>query len=221
MNPYEVLQIRLGASPDEVRNAYHQLARDWHPDKFTGAEKQAAEAKFRTIAEAYAAIKKGTVPSQGATIPPMPQETTQEKTPSDWLAEAKAALRNNQYDTAIAMSQYCFNYPQVASEARMVYAGVLEATGKDVKAKARAYEEVIRLNPDNAEAVVKLAELYQALNMPSRAASMRERAKALGCDVKPSQAPLPTGATAQTDASAGIVDKIAGFFRFGANTNRG
>ncbi|MCL1892723.1 MAG: J domain-containing protein [Holophagaceae bacterium] len=206
MNPFEILQIRPGASPDEVKAAYHQLAKQWHPDKFLGAEKLAAEDKFRSISEAYAAIKSGV-----ALLPP-PQPASQvspqkEKTPNDWLATAKQTYSSKQYDKAISLCQYCFNYPAVAEDAHLIFAKILVETGKDSKAQARAFEDVIRINPNNREAVAKLAELYLVLNMPTRAASMSAKAKALGAT---------SGNKSQTVAgggSEGIFNKVAGIFK--------
>jgi tetratricopeptide (TPR) repeat protein len=219
MNPYEILQISPGASPDAVREAYHQLAKKWHPDRFSGSDKQAAEVKFREIAEAYAAIKKGAGISDETTMPthtPTRQASSSPpgKTPADWLAEAKKNLLNKQYDTAISLSQYCFNYPQVAEGARLIYAKTIEATVKDVKVQARAYEDVMRINPNNKESIIKLAELYLALNMPKRAESMTEKAKSLGFDINARQAKSAIQhSKAGSVESDGIVDKITGFFK--------
>jgi uncharacterized membrane protein YkvA (DUF1232 family) len=55
-DPYEVLGLARGASRDEVRNAYRQLANKYHPDKVNhlGDEfKQLAEKRFKEIQEAY------------------------------------------------------------------------------------------------------------------------------------------------------------------------
>src|SRR5262247_3370656 len=47
---YEVLGINKGASNDEIKKAYRQLARKFHPDVSQEAE---AETKFKEINEAY------------------------------------------------------------------------------------------------------------------------------------------------------------------------
>lgn len=48
---YEILGIQKGASKDEVKKAFRQLAGKYHPDKKTGDE-----AKFKEISEAYSVL---------------------------------------------------------------------------------------------------------------------------------------------------------------------
>ena len=223
MNPFETLQLSPGASAEEAKAAYRLLAKKWHPDKYTGAEKTSAEETFRKITEAYTAIKKGDALNPSATAPDTARPG-RVKTPADWLAEAKGALVGKQYETAMSLSQFCFRFPEAAKDARLMYANALEATTDDLKAVARAYEDALKENPDSKEALVKLASLFSALGMPSRAAGMRARAKALGADIKPARpdvCPQPgfsaktgaTGAKTQPKDSDGIASKMADFFR--------
>ena len=57
MNPYEILEIAPGSSAEDIKAAYHRLAKRWHPDRFTGAEKEEAEKRFRQLAEAFNMLK--------------------------------------------------------------------------------------------------------------------------------------------------------------------
>ena len=61
-DPYEALGLAPGASPDEVRRAYRELAAKYHPDKVEhlGEEfRRLAERRFREINEAYEALNRG------------------------------------------------------------------------------------------------------------------------------------------------------------------
>lgn len=48
---YEILELKKGASRDEVKKAFRKLAAKYHPDKKTGDEK-----KYKEITEAYAVL---------------------------------------------------------------------------------------------------------------------------------------------------------------------
>lgn len=51
---YEVLGLKKGATPDEIKRAYRKLAVKYHPDKNPGD--RTAEEKFKQINEAYAVL---------------------------------------------------------------------------------------------------------------------------------------------------------------------
>lgn len=58
---YKILEIAPAATDEEVKKAYRRMAMKYHPDKVThlGEDFQkAAQEKFRTVNEAYEAIKK-------------------------------------------------------------------------------------------------------------------------------------------------------------------
>lgn len=54
MNGYEVLNIPVTATREEIRAAYRELARRWHPDRFLpGPERDWANEKMADINAAY------------------------------------------------------------------------------------------------------------------------------------------------------------------------
>ena len=60
MNGYEVLNIPATASLDEIRAAYRNLARRWHPDRFmAGPERDWANEKMAAINAAYRSCLNG------------------------------------------------------------------------------------------------------------------------------------------------------------------
>ena len=57
MNPYEVLGISRNASLEEIKRAYRELSRKYHPDSYEGNPLSSlAEEKFKQVQEAYDAI---------------------------------------------------------------------------------------------------------------------------------------------------------------------
>lgn len=58
-NPYEVLGISPSASDDEVKKAYRELSRKYHPDSYANNPlSDLAEEKFKEVQEAYDQIMK-------------------------------------------------------------------------------------------------------------------------------------------------------------------
>ena len=52
---YEVLGVQKDAAPDDVKKAFRDLAKKWHPDRNPDNKKEAEE-KFKEVAEAYAVL---------------------------------------------------------------------------------------------------------------------------------------------------------------------
>lgn len=58
-NPYEVLGLQQGASDEEIKKAYRNLSRKYHPDaNINNPNKAAAEEKFKQVQQAYDQIMK-------------------------------------------------------------------------------------------------------------------------------------------------------------------
>jgi len=53
---YEILGVQKGASLDEIKKAYRNLALKYHPDRVAPDKKKEAEEKFKEISEAYAVL---------------------------------------------------------------------------------------------------------------------------------------------------------------------
>lgn len=58
-NPYDVLEIKEGASKEEIKRAYKELVKKYHPDQYgNNPLRDLAEEKMREINEAYDSLMK-------------------------------------------------------------------------------------------------------------------------------------------------------------------
>jgi len=53
---YEILGVQKGASADDIKKAYRNLALKYHPDRVTPDKKKEAEERFKDISESYAVL---------------------------------------------------------------------------------------------------------------------------------------------------------------------
>ena len=200
MNPYEVLEISPGASADEIKAAYHQMAKLWHPDRFTGDAKPEAERRFRLLAEAFNMLKdSGRRESSESSAPPRPAPpapaaapapaapqgpnsgpiqldsgagATRTKTVDEWFQEAKAAHDAKAYDRSLGLIQYAMRLDPERGEFQAFYAKLLDVTGGDKRLLVRTLETALRLNPKDVDSTILLAQTFQNLGMHARASKL-------------------------------------------------
>jgi tetratricopeptide (TPR) repeat protein len=197
MNPYEILELAPGASADDIKAAYHRLAKKWHPDRFTGAEKAEAEQRFRELAEAFNMLKDaGRREELNRNLQPTPATTTQAETPvqqaptsqavplcertaEDWCKDAEEAFETGDHEKALGLIQYCIRLEPEKAEYFVFLAKVLDEGGGDKKALVKALESAIRLNPKDVDSTIRLAEVFQSVGMHARATRMWKTASSL------------------------------------------
>ena len=206
MNPYEILNVQPGASPESIKEAYHALAKQWHPDRFTGTDRELAEKKFKQLAEAFALLKNA---SPGATVPgsdaAVPMQAIELDHPdaeayasgtagsfagappvahgaSDWYGQAKRAYESKRYEQALSFIQYAVSLDKDKYDYHQLQAKILDESEGDKRALVGALENCLRLNNRDADSAIRLAEIYQSMGMYARATRYWEWARNLRPD---------------------------------------
>lgn len=73
---FEELDLPVGASPEQIKEAYRDLLQIWHPDRYVNNPRLKARAEERIVRinEAYQALCKTTAPESNVPIEPRPPQ---------------------------------------------------------------------------------------------------------------------------------------------------
>jgi curved DNA-binding protein CbpA len=226
MNPFDVLEVSQDANPDEIRAAYHRLAKQWHPDRFAGDEKAQAEERFRQLAEAFAALKDPLKRQSYQTSRPQPamgapsvptghvSAPSKERTADDWMNESRQALEGRQLDQAKGYVQYALRLEPTRPEFHLLLSEILEAEGRDPRGAIRSLETYLKAKPQDADALIRLADLYLGQGMQARAQRFLDDARVIAPKHKRFNVPAEgkPKAPAPVVEPAGIVDQLKGLW---------
>ena len=163
MNGYEVLNIPVTATRDEIRAAYRELARRWHPDRFLpGPERDWANEKMADINAAYRlclnALKDARVPLDGE---------------GEALRRVQALIDDGQYQSA---RKLLMGFDTRCAEWNYLFGAVL--LNLDQTEKALIYLTVAaHQNPESAKYAMALKRAQQ-LNAAKRVSRLFGRRQA-------------------------------------------
>lgn len=184
MTPYEILEIQPGATTEEIHGAFNRLVRIWNPDRFTGSEQEKAALKFRQLVEAFNTLRdpEQRAPTAGSASERGPRAL--EKTPGshdhepdDWFREAREAQEAGERERAIWLVSNALRENPRKAEYHVLYAGLLIENRGDPHQAIKSLETALKLNPNSADAMIKLAELCQTVSMPARASGLLMKAR--------------------------------------------
>ncbi|MGG6294251.1 DnaJ domain-containing protein [Leptolyngbya sp. AN02str] len=114
---YETLGLKPGASAAEIKAAYRDLAKQWHPDRFMSNRQEAsiAEEKLKAINEAYRLLREAKAWEQPHMSPQSPvspsQPQTRSQSSSRPMVRTRAANAQVYYDMATE-AVGARNYPE-------------------------------------------------------------------------------------------------------------
>ena len=203
---YEVLAISNDVSPEDLKRAYYDLARRYHPDRFRRKEHAPLhgriEAAFARITQAYetlgdsgsrstydsklaarARAKSATPTNQPKAPSPTPSKPTIDSSTSSERAEAQfkeglAALKSGQKNSAIAnFASAAKAFPNEARY-RAFYGHALSAQEMNRHRAEAELQAALKIEPENPDYRTMLAQLYKALGFARRAKAEAERALA-------------------------------------------
>lgn len=197
---YDVLGIGRGAGAEEVKRAYHTLARRFHPDRFHQSDaelRSRVDSAFARIARAYDTLVDQTSRAghDAQTIAKSSPETASSFSASVSEAESSAkgpehqraessfqqgltAMKQNRAEQALRFFAEAASLEPRQARYRAEYGRALIDNPKTRRIAEIELKAAIALEPDNTIYRVRLAELYKALGLRRRAEGEIQRALA-------------------------------------------
>lgn len=194
---YEVLDVAPLATPDDVKNAYHTLARRYHPDRFHQSDadlRGRVDSAFARIARAYEILSdpksRETYDAQRApsatasvTTSPAAQRRSQPPSPNKEDSRAEnsfrrglAALKENKPEQALRLFAEAANIEPRQARYRAEYGRALIGKAQTRRMAEIELKAAVALEPNNASYRLILAELYKTLGLRRRAEGEIQRA---------------------------------------------
>jgi len=197
---YEVLDVGALSEMTEIKKAYHELARRFHPDRYHQSELRARlESAFARIGRAYETLsneklrrdydtslvgKDKTKPAEPAKkeTPAAPASTKQPEAnrAATSFKRGTEALERGQHEDAIRfLAEAATLEPRVGTY-RAYYGAALMRNPSLRRTAETELQAALKLEPNNASFHLMLAELYQRIGLRKRAE--HEALRALSAD---------------------------------------
>jgi curved DNA-binding protein CbpA len=193
-NLYEVLSVPPDAAEAEIKAAYHELARKYHPDRFQSAEhspelRTRVEKLFTYVNRAYSTL--GDAPARAeydaerarkdnqldtALQARSATDTDQEKMVEGLYRAGRIALAKGDYERAVTHLKECvWLRPEIAKFHH--YLGVAQSGIVRLRKEAEKHlQRALELDSTSLDSYMELGKLYLKVELPKRAAVQFEQA---------------------------------------------
>ncbi|HEX5966021.1 MAG TPA: DnaJ domain-containing protein [Pyrinomonadaceae bacterium] len=205
---YDILGVESSAGPVELKSAYYDLARRYHPDRFRKSEPALLtrlESAFARITQAYDTLlddqlranynakllarRKAQQIADATAKPTAPEVKPVEATPdvpvvpvaeraANDFKEALAALEQGQRSLAAGLFASATRLAPNEPRYHAFFGQLLASQANTQRAAEAELQAAIRLDPGNADYRVMLAQLFRDLGFALRAKGEAERAVA-------------------------------------------
>jgi curved DNA-binding protein CbpA len=194
---YDLLGVGHQASADEIKNAYHSLARRYHPDRFHQADakfRNQIESTFARVAQAYEVLGDESARARydaqfaGSASPdatakaamrarsPASQQASTDNRAESSFQKGVAATNKRQPQQAVRFFAEAASLEPRCARYRAEYGRALIEDPRTRRLAEFELKAAIALEPDNTSYRVALAELYKALGLRRRAEGELQRA---------------------------------------------
>ncbi len=167
---YEILGVPRTAAPAEIRQAYHRLARERHPDRFSDpAEKEKAQVFFRDLTAAFNTLQNQNSRREYDAERERPHPVGPEEIAKDAFGRAGRMLESGEHEEALTLLRTAVH--NAPGEARYHHAlgRALSRNPQSMREAIACVEKATQLAPANAAFFVDLAALLHSQGLTMRA----------------------------------------------------
>lgn len=149
-NPYQVLGVSQSASDEEIKKAYRNLSRKYHPDaNINNPNRAQAEEKFKEVQQAYDQIMKEKQQGGSYSYYSGSRSSYQSEGESTQMRAAANYIANRHYAEALNVLN---NIPFGERSARWYYYSAIanQGSGNNIRAMEHA-KRAVEMEPSNME----------------------------------------------------------------------
>ena len=151
VNYYEVLGVERSATDQEIRDRFRRLAREHHPDRYTGPDKVDAERKFQTLTEAVNVLTNPNRRRQhdNELASPTKSSSDPQQVAKAYLALGAKAWKENDLRTAIENFDMAVKHNPADAKAQHYYALAASRVPSLMRQAVQAIEAAVQREPMN------------------------------------------------------------------------
>lgn len=213
INYYEVLGVERGASEKEIRDCFRKLAREQHPDRFSGAEKAEAERRFQGLTEAVNVLTNAA--KRAAHDRELQAAGTRSTSDPKEIARAYVVLgvkawKENNYEAAAANFDMAVNHNPADAKAQHYLALAAARVPSRARQAIVAIEAAVQREPYNPTYLKDAGMLCKRAGLTAKAERYLEQAlewDAENAEVSAALAEL-RAAKESKDGGRGLLDSI-------------
>lgn len=179
-----VLGLQSGSTVQEIKHAYHTMAKEYHPDRYLFIQSDGLKEKlnviFAYINEAYRELSKS-----GSLSHQEPHQTSgeQQKSPvmnsremaQEKYRQGRESLRTQNYENAVTLFGQAVYLDDAVADYHFYY-GISLLRNKKIKEAEMSILKALHRSPDNADYFAELGHIYLKLGFMTRARNTFEKA---------------------------------------------
>jgi len=182
---YDILGVPQDATEADIRAAFRRLARERHPDRFSGPARRQAEAEFQAITEAFNVLadrKAREKYDQSLARPVMDSRSSPKDLAKALLARAVTALKSGDTRQAGELLVQAVAHDPDNARARHLYGLFLAQHAGRLEEGLRQLDQAVKLDSLNVKLLLDASRLFAKARMFARATRLATMAMDLAPD---------------------------------------